>query len=1220
MSSPSSYNGDHDTMERMLSEKIRFLEEETKYNREQINTLDGKLAALEQPRRSYTANTAPPHTEIPDDDSIIQAYTFMSARKTIPKVRECTFAQFKNRFRVDGRDGCYAVDVLVSGQLLPQEIEEEHNLRDKLFEHRGLTPAAQIITSKDKGLVKAVKMANASTDQMAKVQNEEKWPRRIRIQSPALLRILARVNEERWTDRPRTYSRPFNSLIYQQPKMLQALGELEKRWGAEVGPDSDDYLGDEGMDLGEDPKSNCLDDGQKHGPDSHEDSLYDSPNALRCMRAYVKYIDNHIMPAYHQFENMDVSSNASVRFSDLWYLFRTGELVYRQVEGELPDRRDIRTGKRIWKSYQLDSVPERLVPSVSDDTEIRDAAVDNDDLAFTLACYYVDVDQTGDGEGFCIVKKRFRIEQFTGETLISALPIYPIRFCSDWRRRLEHSIKTGEKLIGYMNTKHCAYSGWTLTRSPSGEPAIDSAGAPLLQPEHINSEVMVDFGEAFQQCPCWRPPRASMRKKFVEGQTVQEEFRIRWWSGSDRTKLLGETTELIPNKSGVAVKLRNDYISSDPFLVALSENSKRVQPTTERYLTDDAKALLTGRVFGYVFQERKFALLAVERLRPSPKTGLALDLLKIPPTIKAAVWGSVEGHFLQKNAERKMEHAGISQDLIQGKGTGLFILLHGVPGVGKTATAEAIAQASGKPLFKITVGDLGMTPEKLETSLREIFRLASIWDCILLLDEVDTFFSQRSRADTATTKNALVIVFLRVLDYYDGILFLTTNRAGVLDEAFKSRIHYKINYQDLSMEQTVDIWRLNIQRVREIEEALSGVENRRPLLINEDELLAFARQRFQEGNHSRVGRWNGRQIRNAFQVARSLAYYEYAQREERWLREKASCASAGKDELPPLGPPTLDVRHFETMHQITYSFESYRAAIHGATDQEIALEVGYRDDGYQDHLTKTWQADYRDQHHREAAAVAATSADGGSIDLGDPSGRVQRHRHRQSFADGEDLPVHDSYNPATRGGPTLQHRPSFGSGHHTRNRSNSGLLTSPVSTQSSRYTGAAGAAGIPVPSPRIGPHRDSITGSAGDYSGGLLQTGSSPRDMPSYRLYPHYGNDGAGNISSITPRGPSPGIGEGGVPLSATGHVHGGGREYGPNQVSQRDYYGSHAAGGGMSFSPSLIHTRGGGGGWIGGRGGGGDGGYGGPRRDSISRPGREVGPETDLDLDDGYQ
>ncbi len=303
---------------------------------------------------------------------------------------------------------------------------------------------------------------------------------------------------------------------------------------------------------------------------------------------------------------------------------------------------------------------------------------------------------------------------------------------------------------------------------------------------------MVDFGEAFQACPGWRPKRANLRTKIVQGLTVQEPFRIRWWSGHDRTALLGETTELLSIKSGASVKQRNKFLAQNPFIMAVNENTKRLQPTTEKDLTPETKALLTGRVFAYVFQERKFAQLAVERLRPSPKTGLALDSLKIPSTIKHAIQGSIKGHFLQKNAEQKIDQAWASLDLIQGKGTGLFILLHGVPGVGKTATAEAVAQASGKPLFKITVGDLGMTPDKLEISLREIFRLASIWDCILLLDEVDTFFSQRSRADNATNKNALVsgehkpvhnkhqlccltwltrsTVFLRVLDYYNGIM------------------------------------------------------------------------------------------------------------------------------------------------------------------------------------------------------------------------------------------------------------------------------------------------------------------------------------------------------------------------------------------------------------------------------------------------------------------
>jgi hypothetical protein len=478
----------------------------------------------------------------------------------------------------------------------------------------------------------------------------------------------------------------------------------------------------------------------------------DSPEALVCLRAYVKYIDEKIIPEYHHFEDKDVSSNVNVRFSDLWYLFRTGEFVYRKVDGGLQDRRDSRNGKRIWKTYYIDPVLERMVPTAADNPELKETLVSNEDSAFILGCYYVDYT----GEGFCAVKKEFKIEQFLGEIPISTLPIYPMRFCRDWKGRLSHAKETGDTMIELIKAKHCFYNDWTLTRSPADDPTFDAKGVQLDRPEHINSEVMVDFSEAYQACPHWRPERASMSQRTAEGITVQEDFRIRWWSGVDRVSFLGETTELSPVRTGVVEKQQNQYVSEDPFLVAARENAKRNQPTTEKDLTNDARALLTGRMFAYVFQERKFAQLSVARLRPSPKTGLALDSLKIPQTVKHTIQGSVQGHFLQKNAERKIDHDWVSLDLIHGKGTGLFILLHGVPGVGKTATAEAIAQANGKPLFKITVGDLGMTPERLEISLREIFRLASIWDCILLLDEVDTFFSQRSRADTATNKNAMV--------------------------------------------------------------------------------------------------------------------------------------------------------------------------------------------------------------------------------------------------------------------------------------------------------------------------------------------------------------------------------------------------------------------------------------------------------------------------------
>ena len=154
-------------------------------------------------------------------------------------------------------------------------------------------------------------------------------------------------------------------------------------------------------------------------------------------------------------------------------------------------------------------------------------------------------------------------------------------------------------------------------------------------------------------------------------------------------------------------------------------------------------------------------------------------------------------------------------------------------------------------------------------------------------------------------------MFLRVLDYYTGILFLTTNRSGALDEAFKSRIHYKIYYPPLTKDQTIDIWKLNIQRLRHINEQS---KEKQPLEILDSTILDFAELQFDHCSRQGTGQWNGRQIRNAFQVARSLAYYD---------------AVTGPDQMTDIGsneptrPAVLDVKYFRMMHEITESFDRY---------------------------------------------------------------------------------------------------------------------------------------------------------------------------------------------------------------------------------------------------------------------------------------------------------
>ncbi|NED68046.1 AAA family ATPase, partial [Streptomyces sp. SID10244] len=78
-------------------------------------------------------------------------------------------------------------------------------------------------------------------------------------------------------------------------------------------------------------------------------------------------------------------------------------------------------------------------------------------------------------------------------------------------------------------------------------------------------------------------------------------------------------------------------------------------------------------------------------------------------------------------------------DIIDGKSAGNVILAMGRPGVGKTLTAEVYAEATGRPLYSIHSGSLGVTAELVRKNLEVIFDRAKRWDAVLLLDEADVF-------------------------------------------------------------------------------------------------------------------------------------------------------------------------------------------------------------------------------------------------------------------------------------------------------------------------------------------------------------------------------------------------------------------------------------------------------------------------------------------------
>lgn len=154
----------------------------------------------------------------------------------------------------------------------------------------------------------------------------------------------------------------------------------------------------------------------------------------------------------------------------------------------------------------------------------------------------------------------------------------------------------------------------------------------------------------------------------------------------------------------------------------------------------------------------------------------------------------------------------------------------------------------------VSAGELGTNPRELESELQKVLDLSHSWGAILLLDEADVFLEKRTVQDIH--RNALVSIFLRLLEYFQGILFLTTNRVETFDDAFQSRIHVALRYGELTFKARRSIWVMFLDKVK----AIDGVET----------------AEFTAADYDRLSKQslNGRQIKNSVRTAQALAVNE----------------------------------------------------------------------------------------------------------------------------------------------------------------------------------------------------------------------------------------------------------------------------------------------------------------------------------------------------------
>lgn len=132
------------------------------------------------------------------------------------------------------------------------------------------------------------------------------------------------------------------------------------------------------------------------------------------------------------------------------------------------------------------------------------------------------------------------------------------------------------------------------------------------------------------------------------------------------------------------------------------------------------------------------------------------------------------------------------------------ICCYGPPGTGKTAWAAWLAEQLDMPLLLRQGSDL-LDPYVggTERNIAEAFESAKRDNCLLVLDEVDTFLFSREGADRSWERSQ-VNEMLTQIERFEGLMVVSTNLIEVLDPAALRRFDLKLKFDYLTLPQRLD--------------------------------------------------------------------------------------------------------------------------------------------------------------------------------------------------------------------------------------------------------------------------------------------------------------------------------------------------------------------------------------------------------------------------------
>ncbi|KAG7417567.1 Lon protease-like protein [Fusarium oxysporum f. sp. rapae] len=355
------------------------------------------------------------------------------------------------------------------------------------------------------------------------------------------------------------------------------------------------------------------------------------------------------------------------------------------------------------------------------------------------------------------------IPEFAAYRRVTSLPAYPLSFHNSPSKIRQQMIERGRKFEALRGYHFQAGSG-TKILLPPGKSEERPVSGRVIPKKPDKAEKSEKINSKRRGCDGWGCDDGSCDFCRDEGEDDNDD--------TDTSE--EHDTLVVEGNAKMTVKAPND-------IAGRSE--------TLEDLTDDMCLVATPWLKGFDLKTKEWAQFYVDDITPVVWNDAAFNHLALPGTDKQLAWEFVENKTLANSFD----------DFIQDKDRGIIILMFGPPGVGKTYTAEEVAEKARVPLYSMSAGDLGTVPKEVELALERALTPCGLWNAMLLLDEADVFLGARTDSDLA--RNELVAgrhqdflyllysrltntVFLTKLEYYTGVCFLTTNRTASIDAAF----------------------------------------------------------------------------------------------------------------------------------------------------------------------------------------------------------------------------------------------------------------------------------------------------------------------------------------------------------------------------------------------------------------------------------------------------